>query len=196
MSLHVIGLVSLVSFLLAAPSGVVFSGELPCERFDQADVSAIDAAHLSEALAGSAKSQFEVGLIYEYGRGVTQSDSIARCWYEASASQHHPDAQYRLGVLLDNGWGVEEDDAKAFESYKLASHGGHALAQHDLAMMYFYGTGTARDLVQAYRWLKIANLSGSDLMLKHLRLVAAEMTPLEIDRAESLVELSMNELEI
>jgi len=148
---------------------------------------------LEKAVDGAAESQFQLGQVYEYGRGVRRNDSAARCWYEMASAQQHSTAQYRLAVMLDNGWGVVEDKKKAFRNYNSAAHHGHVLAQHDLAMMYFYGSGTARNLVQAYRWLRIANLDGSDLMYKHLRMVAAEMTPGEITLAEFLAKQGIDQ---
>jgi len=171
-----------ISFLAVSASAV--SDQLDCRVIIESDAAGIGSEVTKLALDGSARSQFEVGLRYEYGRGVNQSDSIARCWYEQSAALQHPDAQYRLAVLFDNGWGVEEDKVKAFENYSSAASQGHVMAQHDLAMMYFYGAGTTRDVVKAYRWLRVANQSGNPLMLKHLQLVASEMSAAEISLAE------------
>lgn len=136
------------------------------------------------ALNGSAESQHELGLRFEYGRGVEQDDVSAVYWYEKSADQGYSSAQYRLAVLIDNGWGHPIDKEKAFDLYKSAALKGHELAQHDLAFMYFEGSGIDKDLVQAYKWLKIAVLSGNPLMQKHLRKVRQEMTSHEIKVAE------------
>lgn len=136
------------------------------------------------ALSGSAASQYELGQLYEYGRGVEQDDSAAVLWYGKSADQNYASAQYRLAVLVDNGWGHPVDKEKAFGLYESAAERGHELAQHDTAIMYFKGSGVHKDLVQAYKWLKIAELSGNPLMQKHLRRVAKEMSADEIKKAE------------
>lgn len=135
---------------------------------------------------GSASAQYELGLLYEYGRGVNQVDTSAVYWYKKSAAQFFPNALYRLAILYDNGWGLEINRERALEFYKLAAERGHQLAQHDLAIMYFQGTGTSRNLLEAYKWLKIAVLSGNPLMQKHLTMVAKEMLSDEIALAESL----------
>lgn len=141
-----------------------------------------------EAVAGDAHAQFELGSLFEYGRGVEQDDSIAADWYEKSALQQFSSAQYRLAVLLDNGWGRESNKEAAFALYKAAAESGDELARHDVAIMYFQGVGTKKNLVQAYKWLKIATLNGSPLMQKHLGVVAGEMSAEEIELASALAE--------
>lgn len=173
-----------------------FAAEADCSEFGKSHFSYTNSELYESAKQGSAESQYELGLAYEYGRGIRQNDAAAICWYENAARQRYPDAQYRLAVLFDNGWGIGKDRVKAFTHYRLAAREGHVMAQHDLAMMYFYGVGTLRNLVQAYRWLTVANQSGNDLMLKHLKRVASEMTPLEIRMGKYLAAGANSELGI
>jgi len=140
------------------------------------------------AQSGSASAQYELGLTFEFGRGVTQDDTIAVYWYEKSAAQYFPDALYRLAILYDNGWGLVSNKEKALNLYKTAAEKGHVLAQHDVAIMYFQGSGTSRNLVQACKWIKIAVASGNPLMQKHLKLVEKEMSQQEIKLAEVMAE--------
>lgn len=137
---------------------------------------------------GSAQSQFELGLIYEYGRGLQKDDSKAANWYEKSATQGFAQAQYRLAIMCDNGWGKSIDKEKAFNLYRSAAEQGVELAQHDLAIAYFNGSGTPRSLLQAYKWLKVAALSGNPLMQKHLNRVSEEMTLDEVQTASHLAQ--------
>jgi len=137
------------------------------------------------AYSGSATAQYELGLKFEFGRGVIQNDTIALNWYEKSAAQHLPDALYRLAMFYDNGWGVEANKENAFQLYKSAAEKGHILAQHDVAIMYFQGSGTPMSLVEACKWIKIAVASGNPLMEKHLKLIKKEMSQREIEVAEN-----------
>jgi len=137
---------------------------------------------------GSASAQYELGLLYEYGRGVNQDDAIALFWYEKSAAQNFSDALYRLAILYDNGWGALPDKEKALDLYAAAAEKGHSLAQHDLAILYFQGSDAPKNLLQAYKWLNIAVKSGNPLMQKHLRMVANEMSVDEIGVARYLAE--------
>lgn len=138
------------------------------------------------AEAGHGKAQYQLALMYEYGRGYAKSDANAVIWYRKAAARNISAAQYRLGVLHDNGWGVVRDYVRAVYWYKKAAMAEHGFAQHDLAFMYFAGKGVTQDLVQAYMWLKIAELQGNNLMMKHLRLVARGMTASQINQSHRL----------
>ena len=148
------------------------------------------------AQRGHARAQHDLALMYEYGRGITQSDVEAVKWYEMAARQGVAAAQYRLGVLHDNGWGAPKNDVEAVKWYARAAAQGHTLAQHDLAFMYVAGTGVPRDFVRAFMWLEIAVLGGNNLMLKHLDHVAKKMTPAEIRQARLLASEWMRAQEI
>ena len=152
------------------------------------NLSGIENRLRSLASRGTAEAHFELGLIHEYGRGVTKDDSVAISWYEKAADQLFPDALYRLAILHDNGWGVSSDKEKALRLYKSAAEKGHVLAQHDVAVMYLHGIGTAKSLMQAYKWMKIAVMSGNPLMPKHLSKVTKEMSLDEIAVAEYLAQ--------
>jgi TPR repeat protein len=171
-------LIFLTGFLIASPASLAQNKSTPnTETFDNLHDSASN---------GSAEAQFELGIMFEYGKGVAQDDAMAARWYEKAAAQQFTEAQYRLAVLYDNGWGMKTDKKKAFRLFEAAAKSGHELAQHDLAMMYFGGTGTPKNLVQAYKWLQIAVLNGSSLMQKHINRISAQMTSDEIDYANYL----------
>jgi len=140
------------------------------------------------ASSGSAEAQYELGLLFEYGRGVDQDDATALIWYERSAAQLFPDALYRLAILYDNGWGPLPDKKRALDLYLTAAENGHSLAQHDLAILYFQGADAPKNLLQAYKWLKIAVIGGNPLMQKHLHMIAKEMSADEIEVAEYLAK--------
>lgn len=165
-------------------------GHVQAQDYD-AGVIALQAGEFSKAknelrpLAeiGHGKAQYQVGVMYEYARGYEQSDANAVAWYRKAAAQNVAAAQYRLGVMHENGWGVSQNPVQAVHWYQKAAMRDHGFAQHDLAFMYYAGKGVPRDHVQAYMWLKIAGLQGNRLMGKHLRLVARDMSALQINRA-------------
>ena len=57
---------------------------------------------------GIAKAQYNLGVIYERGRGVQQSQKVAFEWYEKAAEQSFANAQYNLGVMYTNGRGTKQ----------------------------------------------------------------------------------------
>lgn len=137
---------------------------------------------------GHGGAQYLLGTMYEYGRGVSQNDAAAAKWYRFAADDEIAFAQYRLGVLYDNGWGVKKDRTAAVRWYKLAAEQGHLLAQHDLAFMYLSGQGVEKNPVRAFMWMKIAVDAGDERMVKHLALIASELSKEEIDQGTALAE--------
>ncbi len=51
------------------------------------------------AEAGNARAQYNLGLMYDNGQGVTQDYPEAVRWYRLAAARGHPSAQFNLGVI-------------------------------------------------------------------------------------------------
>jgi TPR repeat protein len=69
--------------------------------------------YMLAAKAGDAESQFEMGTMYQYGRGVPQDFVRAVELYCHAAEQGHIGAQSNLGVLYASGQGVPQNYAEA-----------------------------------------------------------------------------------
>ena len=95
---------------------------------------------LELANEGDACAQNNLGLMYQYGRGVEQSYEKAAGWYLKAAEQGDADAQCNLGFMYELGDGVEQSYEKAAEWYRKAAEQGDAWAQYYLGCMYKYGT--------------------------------------------------------
>lgn len=54
------------------------------------------------AEAGDMNAQYNLGVMYEHGYGVTQSDLKADEWYQLAADNGHPDAQTALELLYEH----------------------------------------------------------------------------------------------
>ena len=78
------------------------------------------------AAQGNTEAQNKIGVMYEYGQGVTQDHQEAAKWYRLAAAQGVAEAQYNIGVLYANGQGVTQDFARAHMWYNLASSAGDA----------------------------------------------------------------------
>jgi TPR repeat protein len=96
---------------------------------------------------GHADSQFNLGLMYEQGIGVSKDEKEAIVWYRKSAVQGNAPAQFNLGVLYENGRGTAVDFAQANEWYRKASAQGDALAIGNLGMLYLRGQGVKENEV-------------------------------------------------
>lgn len=110
---------------------------------------------------GNIVAQWRIGEIYEYGRGVEQSDEQAVHWYRRAAVSGHCQAQSSLALLLEDGRGVAAaDDAEAFHWHLAAAEQDQALSQYCVACCFGEGRGTARDEAAAHRWLELSAAAG------------------------------------
>ena len=73
---------------------------------------------------GDATAQFNLGIMYENGKGIAQDYSRACDWYEKAAEQGDAYAQNNLGIMYENGDGVAQDYDKAREWYEKAAENG------------------------------------------------------------------------
>lgn len=68
----------------------------------------------SMALNGSARAQYELGMMYENGLGVTTSLPTAISWYQLASNKHYAQAHLALAAIFQSGFAnVPADDAKA-----------------------------------------------------------------------------------
>jgi TPR repeat protein len=96
---------------------------------------------------GDANSQFNLGLMYEKGIGVSVDEKQAIAWYRKSAEQGNSNAQFNLAVLYENGRGTAVDFAQANQWYRKASLQGDGLAVGNLGMLYLRGQGVPANKV-------------------------------------------------
>jgi TPR repeat protein len=112
------------------------------------------------AKAGDPESQFELGLAYFSGDGLTKSPTLTAWWWEKSALQGHVPSACNLGNLYNTGVGVGKDSKKAFFWTAKAAQQGDKFAQFNLSQMYRSGEGVPEDEQQRYQWLRAAAEGG------------------------------------
>ena len=135
---------------------------------------------------GDAKTQFNLGIMYANGVGVTENDIEAVKWYHKAAEQGYADAQASLGFMFDNGEGVPVNDAQAVKWYRKAAVQGHADAQNNLGVMYSTGEGVPVNNVKAYMWWSLAMKQGYENVATYLDIIKKQMTPADISKAQAL----------
>ena len=77
---------------------------------------------------GHAGAQYNLGVCYTKGYGVTQNNNEAVRYYRLAAEQGHAGAQYNLGLCYFNGYGVTQNYIEAVKYFRLAAEQGHAEA--------------------------------------------------------------------
>ena len=77
---------------------------------------------------GSPVAQFNLGVLYDQGKGVPQDNALAMEWYRKAAEQGLPQAQINLGIMYEQGQGVKPDYTQAYFWYALADTQGDSQA--------------------------------------------------------------------
>lgn len=109
-----------------------------------------------------ADAQYNLGMMYDNGKGVSQDYKEAAKWYRLAADQGLYLAQYNLGVMYERGEGVPQDYKEAAKWYRLAADQGDTNAQNNLGLMYERGEGIPQDYNEATKWWKLAAKQGDD----------------------------------
>ena len=142
---------------------------------------------------GDAKSQHNLGVMYDYGRGVPQNYTEAMKWYRKAAEQGLPDAQHNLGVMYEKGQGVPQNFNEAAKWYRRAAEQGLPESQVNLGMLYYNGQGVPQDYVLAHMWLSLSASRYPASVRKNVNdivhykeIVDAKMTPAQIAEAQRL----------
>ncbi len=89
---------------------------------------------------GDFEAQYNLGVCYDYGRGVAQDRKKAADLYQKAADKGHSIAQFNLASLYESGDGVPQDFVKAAEYYKASAEQDNDCAQFKLANCYYEGS--------------------------------------------------------
>ena len=119
-----------------------------------------------------------------YDGSLSNRANFDNCLTEAE--QGFTGAQYNLGLMYDKGQGVAQDYKEAVKWLRKAAEQGDAEAQTVLGLMYSEGLGVAQDYKSAHMWLNIAAASGDSDAAKNRDLIAKEMTPSQIEKAQDM----------
>ena len=134
---------------------------------------------------GDADAQFNLGVMYEDGQGVTQDYKKALKWYRLAAEQGDATAGHQLGVMHHYGWGVKTNYKEALRFYRLAAPQ-VVQSQYSLGAMYYQGQGVNQDIVIAYMWFYVAAKNGNPRTKGNVNVLAKEMKPKQITKAQKL----------
>ena len=135
---------------------------------------------------GDAKAQFNLGFMYDNGKGVPENDAEAAKWHRKAAEQGKAKAQTALGVMYRKGRGVQQNDAEAMKWFRKAAEQGDAYAQVNLGFMYGTGEGVPMNYVKAYMWYSLAKAQGNEDAAKGLYIIEKEMNTDQIAKAQVL----------
>ena len=111
----------------------------------------------TQAKKGDPVAQYNVGVMYDEGTGVTRDATKVVLWWRMAADQGHLRAQHNLALLFIER-GSEEDFIKAAGWLERAAADGFVLSQYSLAKLFATGLGVKRDNARALTlFLKAGN---------------------------------------
>jgi hypothetical protein len=157
----------LVALLVLAPASAAGQSAQPAWNINELGsfAKALDPSELpalrARAEAGDARSQFLVGLAYEYGyAGLTKDVVEALRWNTLAAEQGIGLAETWVGDFYYDGIGVPIDYAAALGWYRRGSEHGYASATRYLGDFHLFGLGTPRNAAEAIAWYSKAASQG------------------------------------
>lgn len=102
------------------------------------------------------EAMYQLGIMYEGGRGAEQSDKKAVQWYKLAAELGFSRAQNNLGTMFEDGRGVKQSDEEAIKWYNLAAKQENAIARYNLGYMHKMGKGVKQSDKEAVKWFRLA----------------------------------------
>lgn len=140
---------------------------------------------------GDGAAQYNLAMLYDKGRGVTQDFKQAEHWYRKAAEQNFIWAQYALGNLYERGEGVAQDYAQAADWYAKAATNNFARAMNHLGQLYESGQGVPKNLLVAHALARLSLKSDAtegNPAHESLKRLAMQLNPQQVKAAERLRE--------
>jgi TPR repeat protein len=134
---------------------------------------------------------YQLGLLYEKGRGIVQDYRMACLLYSQANEKGHPESIYRLGIAYQHGLGVDTNISEAIDCYTKAAELGNNESQYKLGKLYDTGELVGKEPLKALNWYTKAYLNGNYAVTKDLYKLYNER-PLEFYFNERLFRILSN----
>ena len=143
------------------------------------------------AESGNVIAQYNLGIMYDSGRGVILDYKEAVKWYRFAAERGNANAQHNLGIMYYNGQGVIEDYKESVRWLKLSAKQGNSAAHYNLGSSYKDGKGVLQDNTKAHMWFNIGAANGLWRSGERRDKIAKEMTSEDISKAQAMASKCM-----
>lgn len=135
------------------------------EAFNRGDYQTAFRYYKPLAEQGYPSAQFNLAMMYSFGKGVKQDAAEAAKWYRKAADQGSYQSQLNLGLIYFNAKNYNE----AVKWFDKSAQQGHAKAQLNLGAMYYYGLGVKSDEKLAKYWIATACKNGHTKACEHYK---------------------------
>jgi len=105
---------------------------------------------------GDVEAIVQMGLMYDFGRGVCQNYNEAMRWYLKAAEKGEPRAMYLVGHMYEFGEGVSVNTDEAFSWYLKSARLGHASAQFEIGKALTRSSPDTHRYQEGIKWLQLA----------------------------------------
>ncbi len=136
-------------------------------------------------------AQYNLAVLYYYGRGVRKDHAKAKQLFELAAKSGDRLAQAALAMYYMN----IEIGGKPYPIYTegakwhlLAAEGGDWYSQLKIGLLYEMGLGVVRDRIQALKWYYISASNGHEPALVQANRLEELMSPSDVEKAASLAK--------
>ena len=146
----------------------------------------------SKAEQGDANAQFQLGVAFDAGRGVSRDHAQAAKWYRSAADQGLAVAQNSLGTMYQHGQGLPQNYGEAMSWYLKAAAQGFGEAYANLGAMYDFGLGVPQDKQKAVEQYQAGAEKGSLTAMLNLGVSywRGEGTPKDLVEAHKWLDLA------
>jgi uncharacterized protein len=108
------------------------------------------------AAGGSSEAEFNIGVMYLEGEGVTVNEVEGVNWLRRAAGEGSSAAAARLGSMALLGQGQLKPGSESVRWLKAAAEAGEGIAMWNLGSTFYRGFGVQVDYVEAYMWYALA----------------------------------------
>ena len=179
-------------FTLAALAGIAAAEPLSdgVNAYGRKDYATTKRLLRPLAERGSAIAQFYLGLAYERGKSVSESEAEAVSWFRKAAEQGLAASQAALGTRYFIGWGVPQNYAEAMNWSLKAAKQGNPSAQAILGTIYESGYGVQQNSILAYMWFTVSahDPDFEPSTRRNLDEIARHLSAAQIATAKSLAQ--------
>jgi TPR repeat protein len=141
---------------------------------------------LADTFGGEGVEYYNKGYHYLYGKGVTQSSTEARRWFDLAAKSNSPAARYKIGRLYETGTFYNKDIEKAIFHYEFSAQKGDVYALNNLGILYLTGKGVKQDTNKGLSFMRRAAATGNTEAQVNLGLIYLNGTGVKTNKKNAL----------
>ncbi|WP_299701822.1 tetratricopeptide repeat protein [uncultured Pontibacter sp.] len=176
----------LLFFLILLVSSSAFSqsaselNEKSKDYLTSGDIAAALPLLKEAAELGNAEAQYNYGVCFQQGVGVSQDEKTANEWFLKSANQGWKDAQFKLAYSYATGRGIAQDSKSAFQWALKCAEQNDPACMFNVVSSYMEGYGTEKNIDSMMVW---ANRLGALENPENLQL-SAQITSARLQLAQ------------